>query len=143
MRTWNRIAATCGALLLAVGLGAGPASADPRSTSITWTDQNGNTCTMYGAVGAHSTDGYVLVTSRVQCSKAGKDGTLNITAAKGPSGAETGSSTPWCSQACSHTVKIPYTGPGTYSATVYYWDDWYVIEHGHDPRLLLASAVTR
>jgi hypothetical protein len=143
MKFRRKLAAVLAAFVVLMGLGVGSASADPRSSSFTWTDGNGNTCTIYGSVATYSSGGNVVVNARVSCSKAGKDGTLNIAAAKGPNGKQYGIGSPWCTQACSVSVKIPYTGPGTYTATVYYWDDDFAADHGHDPLVRLGSYVSR
>jgi hypothetical protein len=142
MRIGTRLAALTAAVLMTFGLGTGVAAADPRSSSFTWVDQNGTTCKVSGTVAASSSGGYVSVLANVACDRAGKDGTLNITDAKGPNGKATGIGSPWCTQACSTSVRIPYTGPGTYLATIYYWDDNYAANHGHDPRIFIASSVS-
>lgn len=137
-----RLVAILTVMLVAFGLGTGVATADPRSSSLSWVDQNDTTCTISGTVASSSSGGYVTVYASVSCDKAGKDGTLNISDAKGPDGNVTGVGSSWCTQACSVSVRIPYTGAGTYLATVYYWDDAFAAEHGHDPRIFIGSSVS-
>lgn len=144
-RTGVRSGLFAGILVLALLLTEMPASADARNLTLRWRwgAQGPAVCEIVAFVARYpewrNGRRYVRVYGRfVGCDKprtmGSGDGTLSVSG-KGPNGKWYGGATGWCPDTCRMRAWIPYTGKGTYHGLVYYRDQGYLIERGHDPQL--------
>jgi hypothetical protein len=125
--------------VLPLAIAVGPAQADQRTVTTTWRwggIASNPLCSLQGSVAAYSDGGYVRVRGYFDGCARGRGGSgdrVLTVIGWGPNGKQYGGSTGICWSSCAKTVRVPYTGRGTYYGLIYVTDGGYMRKHGHDP----------